>query len=542
MKKTTIILLLFAGIIFSNARAQDITMYRLILSDKGDAGYSVDRPEEFLSQKSIERRQKQNLAVNETDLPIDPAYFTRLEDLGAKVRTYSKWVQTIVVDVEDESILSNIRSLSFVEDLYPVWRGRVWGEPVETIIDDDPPGEPEEIELPITLDDYGYSQTQNNIFNSLPLHNEGYFGGGISVALMDGGYLNTDRVLHFDQERIKEVKNFTHEYGDPLKGSQDHGTAVLSCILTNTRGIMIGTAPHADFYLYKTEVNGSEYPIEEDYWVAAVEYADSLGIDIISTSLGYATFDDPTMNHTHAQLDGQTVPSSRAASMIASKGMILCHSAGNSGNKEWQRVNVSADASDILTVGAVQASGEVSSFSSWGYTVDNRVKPDVMAMGSMVWVIDGHGFNVSSGTSASCPLMAGMTACLWQALPHLTSYQIMDLIRRSADRYDNPNQYYGYGIPDFHQAYLAGKDITPIEEIDRTDCMWIDPVNNIIHIRESCFNGGVVNLSIYTPMGSRALSRASAATEVDVSRLAPGMYIAFLQWNDVHIVKKFIRR
>ena len=517
-------------------------MYRLTLTDKGNAGYSIDRPGDFLSPKAIERRQKQGFAVNETDLPIDPSYFAQLENLGAKVYTYSKWVSTIVVAVEDEGLLPAIRNLAFVKETEPVWKGILpnrapASDPQPEVVSKTASGD-----KVFSQEDYGFSFVQNSLFNLLPLHQEGYTGEGIAIAVIDGGYYGTNRVPQFDQERIKETRNFTHEQEDLYESSLDHGTRALSCMLANSQGEIIGTAPYADYYLFKSEVNAGEYPIEEDYWVAAVEYADSIGIDVVSTSLGYALFDDSSMDHTHAQLDGQAVPASRAASMLASKGMILCHSAGNSGNSTWEKILIASDATDILTVGSVNSSREVSASSGRGYTADNRVKPDVMAMGSKVYVVNTSGIMTSSGTSFSCPLTAGAVACLWQALPNLNSLAIMDIIRRSTDRFENPNKDYGYGIPDFHQAWEIGKDYVSTPVVKEQNCLRVDFNHNKIYVSNTCCDRDNAVLSVYTPMGTKVLSYSSAPSTVDFGGLAPGLYVVLLQWDGNRVAEKFIRR
>jgi subtilisin family serine protease len=193
---------------------------------------------------------------------------------------------------------------------------------------------------------------------------------------------------------------------------------------------------------------------EEDYWAAAVEFADSAGVDIINSSLGYHRFDDATQNYRYCDLDGNTAMISRTASMLARKGIILVNSAGNDGLGTWKKINVPADARDIITVGAVSANGDNAAFSAIGPTTDGRVKPDVMAMGSPTSVITGRGsISKDIGTSFSAPLVAGMIACLWQAFPDKTALQIIEMVRKGGNRADCPDNILGYGIPDFWNIY-----------------------------------------------------------------------------------------
>jgi subtilisin family serine protease len=435
--------------------AQTSAMYRLQLTDKGNPPYRIDRPEEFLSPKSIERRTRQGLSVDETDFPVDRAYLEAVTATGADIRAYSKWVNTLVVNIPDPEIQSRVAALPFVKEMTKVWTGDLSQYvPITT--------DSEELrsanDEPISPDRYGDALAQIQLNNALPLHEKGYKGAGITIAVIDAGFRDADRNPgYLNPGQILEVKNFSHQKGDPYRSSQGHGTYVLSSMLANRPGEMIGTAPEADFYLFKTEVNGEEFPVEEDYWVAALEYADSLGVDIVSTSLGYFFFDDSEMNHTWEELDGYTVPASRAASMAASKGMVLFHAAGNEGNMIWQKASIPSDAKNMLTVGSVNRDSVWSVFSAWGYIADGRIKPDVMAVGEQACLLDPGGYvTTSRGTSFATPILAGMGACLWEALPQLTGFELMDLIKESSDRFTHPDEYFGYGITNIYEAYLKG--------------------------------------------------------------------------------------
>ena len=431
-------------------KGEDTYMYRLYLTDKGESPFSLENPEKFLSAKAIERRMKQGYLVDVSDLPYDPSYLDAIRQTGAGIRTYSKWVNTVVVHVSNLSVLDGLTQLPFVDSLTCVWKGDLstlksgWNEP--------------DIETPeffSNTDTCGMTFTQIAINNGHYLHKLGYFGAGISIAVIDGGFLHADKLSFFDQARIKEVRNFNHENSDPLKTDSDHGTRVLSCMLGYAPKEFIGTAPKADYYLFKTEVTNEEYPVEEDYWIAALEYADSVGVDIVTTSLGYVTFDDSEMNHTFLQLDGQTVPASRAASIAVSKGLLLLNSAGNEGNNAWQKIMVPTDGANILTVGSVDKDLKVSSFSSRGHTADGRIKPDLMAMGSRTAIINSDGrFIYSNGTSYSTPIIAGLTACLWEAFPECTNKEIMQALRETASLSNDPTPEMGYGIADLLKAYL----------------------------------------------------------------------------------------
>ena len=520
--------------------AQDVTMYRLILTDKGNPPYSIDRPEKFLSQKSIDRRIKQGFPVNETDLPIDPAYFEALTEAGATIQTYSKWVNTVVVKIADDEVLENINQLSFIDDLYPVWRGSL-PEPVSA------KNSEEQENVPVIFshlrnDDYGDGLTQISLHNGYLLHELGYTGKDMTIAVIDGGFRNVDKIDYFDQNKILGVKNFTHENVNPLGGNVDHGTRVLSCMLANKSGNMIGTAPQANYYLFKTEVNNEEFPIEEDYWVAALEHADSLGVDIVSTSLGYSTFDDPSMNHNHSQLDGVTIPASRASSMAASKGMLVMHSAGNEGNKNWEKIMIPADAKDMLTVGAITSDSILSAFSSLGNTSDGRIKPDIVAMGTSTAVITHEGkITKSNGTSFACPIMSGLAACLWQALPELNSLELIALIRESAHRYQNPDNQYGYGIVDVLKAYNnESSGLLIVSPDDNSNYLRVDTNENRIYINKAELDCSQIRLSLFTINGFKVFEDCDSPEQIDISHLNEGAYIAYFLCGEKKYVQKFI--
>ncbi|GHT04741.1 serine protease [Bacteroidia bacterium] len=517
-------------------------MYRLQLTDKGNPPYSIDRPEEFLSPKSIERRTKQGLSVDETDLPIDRAYLDAVTAAGADIRTSSKWVNTLVVNIPDAEVQSRVAALPFVKEMTKVWTGDLsLYEPVTTDSEEFRSANDEE---PFSPGLYGDALVQIQLNNALPLHEKGYKGAGISIAVMDAGFSDVDKNPdYFNPDQILEVKNFSHQKGNPYRDSQGHGTYVLSCLLANRPFGMIGTAPEADFYLFKTEVNGEEFPVEEDYWVAALEYADSLGVDIVSTSLGYSVFDDPEMNHTWEELDGYTVPASRAASMAASKGMVLFHAAGNEGNKAWQKATVPSDAKNMLTVGSVNRDSVWSAFSSWGYIADGRIKPDIMAVGEQTCLVDPAGNIITSrGTSFATPVLAGMGACLWGALPHLTGLELMDLIKESSDRFTHPDEYFGYGIPNIYAAYLKGLSVgSPVIHPEETGLLYVDSVLNRLYFKY--YNSSNPSrLTIYSYEGKVMAERNMLSHTTDLSFLPKGIYMALVTSGGKYYVCKFVIR
>ncbi|GHT76077.1 serine protease [Bacteroidia bacterium] len=500
---------------------QSGSFYRLTLTDKGNPPYSIEHPEAFLSQKSIDRRLSQGYSVDETDLPIDPAYLNNIAETGAQIRTVSKWLKTVVVEISDEYTLDRIRAFPFVSVITKVGENDTLRfEP----LDEESLARVGSFSAAGNSTDYGEAFAQIVLNNAYPLHEHGFKGKGITIAVLDGGFADVDLLSdYFDLTRIIEAKNFSHETGNPYRTGEWHGTSVLSCMLANKPGEMIGTAPEAEFYLLKTEAGNTEYPVEEDYWIAGIEYADSVGVDIATTSLGYSAFDDTTLDHTWDDLDGYTIPCSRAASMACAKGLLLFNSAGNEGNKTWQKVTPPADAHHILTVGAIKTDSIRANFSSWGTLIDGRIKPDVMALGQQVCVVGSNGTHFSNGTSFASPVMAGMGACLWGALPHLTNLEIRELILHSSDRFAHPDEQYGYGIPDFYNAYLIGSGSNFIPNLSQENA------------------GMSGTLLIYSIVGELISKQTIHNETIDLSFLPNGIYLLSVESGNQRQVRKFIK-
>jgi subtilisin family serine protease len=512
-------------------------MYRLILRDKGHAPFSLEHPEAFLSEKSIHRRARQGLEINLSDLPIDPAYFDAVRQTGASIRAFSKWVNTIVVHIPQDSILSALAELPFVDTLYCVWKGKL--------------PEPElgsegkaigKTALRNDINSYGSGFTQIKINNGHLLHEAGFRGKGMTVAVMDGGFPNVDILDFFDADKILEVKNFNHEVNDPKRSSVEHGTRVLSCMLSDKSGELIGTAPEASYYLFRTEVDKEEFPVEEDYWVAALEYADSIGVDVVTTSLGYSNFDKSEMDHTQEQLDGKTIPMSEAANLAASKGMLLFNSAGNERAKNWGKITIPSDAENIITVGSIAKDSILSSFSSYGYSADGRVKPDLTALGTSASVLAASGYVITSnGTSFSTPILAGMATCLWEALPDLTTFDMLKLLRETGDRFANPDSLYGYGVANVYKAYTNKKtSLTPV--VDENSYLSVNSYENRLYINsEKLPNYARCILNIYSAVGTEVLSGSDFSNPIDITPLPRGIYIARLKIDNRQFVRKFVK-
>jgi hypothetical protein len=429
-------------------------LYRLYLKDKCHSFYSLSHPEAYLSQRSLERRQRQHLAIDSTDLPVSPDYIAALRGCGIEIVGKSKWNNTVLIRIHSRKDLKALVGLPFIRSEKKVFtspdsltlRARSGFQKEFNSWETD------------TKDEYGATQAQVENLDGVALHHAGFRGRGELIGVIDGGYMNVDKIPAFNTVHIVGIADFVVPKSKNLFNEIEHGTMVLSAMAVDIPHYYIGTAPDASYLLLRSEDAQTESQAEEDYWAEAAEYADSVGVDVINSSLGYHDFDDSTQNYCYADQDGETALISRTASLLAGKGIVLVNSAGNDGMGTWKKISFPADARHILTVGAISSNGINAPFSSVGPTADGRIKPDVMAFGSPTEVVTGHGVILNDmGTSFASPLIAGMVACLWQALPDKTAFQIMDLVRESADRHVHPDNIYGYGIPDFWKAYQLGR-------------------------------------------------------------------------------------
>lgn len=431
-------------------------MFRVVLKDKHGTPFSLSKPRDFLSAKSIVRRSRQHLGLDSTDLPINPAYVNEIRSTGVEVVSHSKWNNTVLVRSRELSRLKSVALLGCVKEIRKVWTS-------PDSIDPTPARARFHTEFnrwdTIGQSKYGVAGDQITMLGGDKVHRHGFRGRGMTIAVLDGGFMNADLIPCMKGIKVVGSNDFVVPRSASVFKEMDHGTKVLSTMAVDVPGTFVGTAPDAGYWLLRCEDNQGESLAEEDYWAAAAEFADSAGVDIISSSLGFHSFDNAADNYKYSQLDGRTAMISYTASLLANKGIVLVNSAGNDGMASWKKINVPADAPDILTVGAVTPDRRNASFSSIGPTADGRIKPDVMALGSPTAVITGRGTIIKDvGTSFSTPVVAGLVACLWQALPGKTAKEIIRLVRESADNVASPDNIYGYGIPDFWKAYQTGKE------------------------------------------------------------------------------------
>ena len=415
--------------------------YFVFFTDKNNSIYTVDKPDEFLSSKSIQRRYRQQIDITEQDIPVNENYLQSLRSQGVQPVLSSKWFNGTIV-LASKLKAESLKALPYVRDVdYLAPSGVV--SRLETSKSNK--------RAKISASD---SLFQNDILDIGTMHSSGFQGEGMLIGVLDGGFQGVNEIEAFETMRNDGRIHFTYDFvrrSDDVYGNSDHGTKVLSLMAADwPEQSFVGTAPKANYVLLVTENTSSEYRIEEYYWLIGAEKADSIGVDIINASLGYNLFDDPSMDYQPKDMDGSTAVISQAAQLASEKGMLVVTSAGNEGSDVWQTVTAPGDVIDGLAVGSIQYNYRKSIFSSTGPSWDQRVKPDLVALGSGAFLVNGSGKLVTgSGTSFSAPQVAGLAAAFWQAYPNLTVKEVLEAFRSSSDQYRNPDNDLGYGIPSF---------------------------------------------------------------------------------------------
>jgi serine protease AprX len=419
--------------------------YRVYLKDKGDNNINKYSATDLMSSRAFDRRRKAGIqAPDFLDLPVNESYLNQISTLGLKLQSTSKWMNTALFKSQSSFDINILLHLPFVSDVKTVkspGEKNKFNDKLDFRIE---AADPTSFDRPVAM------------VNGYPLHDSGYDGKNVLIAILDGGFINADNISSLDDLRSRNGIKTTYDFvkkNQSVYNSSAHGTAVLSVLAGKIPGQIEGTATGADFLLLKTEDVESEFPCEEDFWAAGAEFADSSGADIISSSLGYFNFDDSTLNYKYSDLDGNTAFVTKAADIAASKGILVVNSAGNERTQNWKRIIFPSDGRSVLAAGAVDGNNIISDFSSAGPSADGRIKPDNVAMGVSVPVqTTGNIIGRSSGTSFSCPVLSGMAACLLQAFPRAINSDIIKVFHSSADRYSSPDSLYGYGIPDINLA------------------------------------------------------------------------------------------
>jgi subtilisin family serine protease len=529
--------------------------YWIRFTDKDNSAYSLSRPQEFLSAKCIDRRMAQGIGFDVLDLPVNQSYIDEVLSMGPGILHHrSKWFNAITVITEDSTWLEEVRLLPFVAE---VRAARVGGQ---TVFKDKWSVEENEVrsgteQLPCdSFPEYGRAWRQTEMLNVQWLHNLGYRGAGVDIAQFDAGWSRTDILPVFErlrsEGRIKMTRDFVWSDNPNIYTYNSHGTSVLSIMAGWLPGEMVGAAPEANYFLFRTEDPFSEFPVETDNWVVAAELCDSLGIDIINSSLGYSLFDDSAYDFTYDEMNGSTIHNSIAAGIAARKGILVVNSAGNSGDDPWRYLTAPSDAEGILAVGAADAQENHAWFSSYGPAADGRVKPDVSAMGAATaYAAQDSTIRTGNGTSFSSPLIAASTACLLQAFPSTPSHALRDAVIRSASAYMAPTDSLGYGIPDYYIAWkmLRGEGL---ETGDFGASVFPNPCTHALRVTLDDAKSCAVEFTLYDAIGRRVVTSSGVAVtdghgsfSMDdvVSRLPAGRYTLHVHWELRNSVVSFTK-
>jgi serine protease AprX len=439
--------------------------YLILFKDKRFNYADNKDASQYLSPEALARRKRLNIPIDSLDYPVSSLYIDNIVKEGVNIRYATKWLNGVVVGVTEKEMANRQKLKFYVEKV--VYLGII-ERPIKkqsnlSDNDDASSNELRSIGLQNSTKNKGYGEsfTQNQMINTVKLHEMGLTGKGVDIALFDAGFFKADKLSTFDHLFLDGRIKFTLDLVDDEKDvydDDDHGLHVFSCMAANTTNQMIGTAPDANYYLFRTEMGAKEYLIEEINWIRAAEMADSMGVDVINSSLGYTTFDDVSMNHKHADLDGKTTYISIGAATAASRGMLVVNSAGNDGNDKWKKIGVPADVETILSIGAVDADLVIAPFSSFGPNANGKIKPDVCAMGYYTTVASSYGsFYPGNGTSYSSPILCGGIACLYQAAKTVSPEKMINAVKMSSNRFSNPDSSYGYGVPNLYLALtIAG--------------------------------------------------------------------------------------
>ncbi|MGF7139490.1 S8 family serine peptidase [Roseimarinus sediminis] len=508
--------------------------YWIQFSDKLNSPYVLSEPEAYLSERAIERRRRQGIAIDSSDFPVNKTYVDSIKQLGFNVIHTSRWMNGAIASLDESLTIDSIIQPSFVNFIQLTKSSAL--KSASNKLEDDS----------TSMAYYGSAYRQINMLKGDALHKVSK-GEGVHIAVIDAGFLKADQMVAFDSLYARNGILGTYDFvkpGNNVFEEHSHGTAVLSIMAGNLPGKLIGAAPHASYWLLRSEDAPSEFPVEEDYWIVAAEFADSVGCDVINTSLGYSVFDVPDMNHSYQQYDGKTLRISKAANLAVQKGMVVVSSAGNSGNDEWGHITAPAEAEHVLAVGAVNSQGDTVHFSSPGFDTENALpKPDISAMGAGVAYASPYSEEIvnGNGTSFSSPIIAGMAACMLAAFPEKNSFEIMQTIRELGNLYPQHDLKLGYGLPDF-SALFGTNSIASTVEYNKV--LYPNPFDQQLFIH---FTKEWETLKFFSLSGTKLLQLELSLNSQEISSqslsdLPKGVYFAILKSKNTSQRFKLIKR
>lgn len=446
--KKPLLLLFIAFLAFSSVSASTDYYFFVQFKNKTGTSFSLSHPEEFLSARSIARRASFGVVCDSTDLPVNPSYINQISSLGIKIHSRTKWLNGVTVTTSDSSVMQQVRALPIIKKVQ--YTGKTGASS----------GVRSKMKLETEASGYGSAATQTTQIKLDKLHSDGFKGQGMVIGILDGGFYQANTNTGLDSLRLQGRLLGNKDIilpGNNLFNEDKHGANVLTIMAGNIPNQYLGSAPRAAYWLIRTEYVPAEYLFEPDFWVSGIEFADSVGVDVVNSSLGYTIFDDNSMNYTYADMNGKVSRASMAAKLAADKGIIVCNSAGNEGNRSWHYIGAPADADGIFSVGAVTSAGTASTFTSYGPAADGRIKPEICGMGTSTSYIYSNAVTYDNGTSYSSPVIAGALTCLLQKYKSSSSIpfslnNFRQAVIQSGNLYLNPSSRLGYGIPDMEKA------------------------------------------------------------------------------------------
>ena len=537
MKRILLIcILLFQYVAIAQTNIQDAWVF---FNAKENVQASIDNPISILSQQAINRKNAHGIAIDERDVPVTEAYITMLKapETGVTVYAKSKWFNAVYVRGTEDDVNALVTTFDFVESV------DFADDSLNSLSRVEAPSNKFLVENETVVFNYGDTQNQVEMIHANELHLDDYTGEGMIIAVLDSGFPNVDTMGAFQRMRDNGDLLGGYDFVDRNDNvfafaGNDHGVRVLSVMTGFVENQFVGTGPDASYYLFRTEDVASETPVEEAYWIEAAERSDSLGVDIINSSLGYKTYQNDNYSHADEDLDGVTTYVTRGANIANEKGILVVTSAGNSGASG---LGAPADAIGALSIGAVDADGNYAAFSSQGSTIQPTQKPDVVAQGAATFVItDTNTIINNNGTSFSSPLTAGGIASLWQALPDASNEDIKQYVRMSASQFDTPDFLLGYGIPDLQLALDIGLSLQ--EEDFFEFKVFPNPATDILTIQIPSGNENTI-LRVYDVLGKQILEQqmTDSSSQLDVSSMSSGIYMMLFESGSASKTVKLIK-
>lgn len=531
---------LFIGSLLGMSKAQN--RYWIKFTDKTGTPHSITNPSTFLSNKAIIRRTNAGISIHNSDLPVNPTYIAQIENVPNVTVLYaSKWLNGVVATITNTAALNTISSFGFVSSSNKVNRVKKQERNLQlTPLPENPVNRTHTAGF-----NYGSSLTQAQQLNLTCLHAAGFKGQGMTIAVLDNGFSNANLNPVFDSLRLQSGILGTYDFVNMESNVYNdgaHGAMVFSTLAGNSPGNLIGTAPYAQYWLFTTEDDNSETISEEYNWIRGAEFADSVGADILTTSLGYFTFDGGLNNHIKADLNGRIAPMSIAANMAARKGMVVLNAAGNSGGG-ITTIGVPADADSIIAVGAIDGNGNRAGFSSVGPSADGRIKPDLAAMGqgAIVCLTNG-GFASANGTSFSCPILAGAVACFWQKNQSLNSFMVVNALKANASQNTNPDNLLGWGVPNM----CAVVGLTEYDKLKNANFrLSPNPTNGKTQVELTQTFATETRVQVVNPLGSviqtAVIKAGQTSVSLDLEFERSGLYFVNVTNPQLHYTLKLIK-